>query len=266
MGGTGFIGLTGALGNTGVQGATGTMGALGPTGFRGPTGAQGATGFGIQGTTGTQGIAGNTGVLGPQGGTGVKGETGPLGGPIGATGAIGNTGPQGHTGKTGVPGIQGFQGHTGLVGVQGSTGTSGPANVVTWATPPSASTFAFTTSYVDWPNATIVLPAGVWHVVLNMFMTIGTGAAAGDLEIAAAKVTDSSDNIVGDCERSIAVKTVAAIVNVAIHSLNLSYVDLTGSKTIKVRVMKSDTVGVGFANTSHGPSGYAQFYAIKIGN
>jgi hypothetical protein len=102
--------------------------------------------------------------------------------------------------------------------------------------------------------------------MFSLQITIGTGAAAGDLEIAAAQITDSSNVIVGDCEKSIAVKTVAAIANVAIGVLSFSYVDLTGSKTIKVRVKKSDTVGVGFANVANGPSGYAQFYAIKIGN
>ena len=97
--------------------------------------------------------------------TGPPGPQGPAG-PIGPQGAQGIQGPKGDTGGIGPQGPQGVQGPTGLQGPQGVQGAQGPAGVN------SINGFREYTS-----NGTFIPPAGVTHILLELWGGGGGGGA-----------------------------------------------------------------------------------------
>jgi hypothetical protein len=146
----------------------GPKGDKGDAGLQGPPGLPGAKGEpGAQGIQGTKGDKGDTGAQGSQGTPGEKGDKGDNG-DKGEQGLQGLKGDRGAQGEQGLQGIQGLKGDKGDQGVQGLPGSGGGLNGLREFTEPG--TYEF------------VIPAGVTHLMLEMWGAGGGGGGGGGPE------------------------------------------------------------------------------------
>ena len=133
---------------------------------------------------------------------------------------------------------------------------------VNWNNP---ATQTLTTSYVDWTNAYITLSAGVWLVLANVSMVYYTAASSGAQGNAAAIITDSSNNIISICDKSISTTAAAATSVRIIGVLPFSFVSSVNSTTVyKIRIAKADRVGVGSGLGFNELNVFSDFFAVRI--
>jgi hypothetical protein len=207
----------GLAGQQGPQGVQGPQGMAGPQGPQGPQGSAGPAGpAGQQGIQGMMGLTGLTGATGPAGANGTgfnfrngfdnsasyvandvvtyKGSsyiaTSASVGPSnptpdtnttawtimaaqGATGAAGAQGPTGSAGAAGGPGPAGAQGPAGPTGPTGPIGLTGP--------PGSGGGFSGIQEFTN--TGTFTVPAGVTHVLIELWGGGGGGGGSGSPEL-----------------------------------------------------------------------------------
>ena len=178
--------------------------------------------------------------------------------------------------KVSASSVAGFEMHkpgvsAGLVPAQGLDGrTDGVAVLagkvgekITWVTPPS--TQNTTTSIADWTNANIILTPGVWLVQASVTVGYTTGATAGSSGYTRALITDTSNNIVQEMDKSVASQTAAAASSRITTALPFSFVaNVSSNTTYKIRVAHVDSAGTGSGFAGNEGVLRSQFFAVRI--
>lgn len=126
-------------------------------------------------------------------------------------------------------------------------------------------TTALTTSAADVTNASLALTPGCWQIIANVSAEYITGATASNQGETRVLITDSSNVTIDNQDKSIRVKTVAAVTNGVIAIIPLStVVNISANTTYKLRALKTDTAGTGTGNILNQSGYYTDFYAIRI--
>jgi len=133
---------------------------------------------------------------------------------------------------------------------------------ITWASAPS--TAAITGTLADWSNATITLTAGTWLVVANITADAYTAATAGTYCQTNISITDSSNNVVQNQDKSIAALTPANSNMRNLCTVAFSFVaNLNASTTYKIRGVRSSATGN--AGNFYNEAGYrSEFFGLRI--
>jgi hypothetical protein len=136
---------------------------------------------------------------------------------------------------------------------------------VTWITPPASQLFG--TTEADWTNAQIQLTAGTWLVIANIGVEIQCGSTSGNWSQNRVRITDTSNNIVQNMQKSISVScqnTGVAPFNRGV--LAYSFVaNLNSSQTYKIRAARIDGIGTGTsAYLVNSGDQFSEFFAIRI--
>jgi len=133
---------------------------------------------------------------------------------------------------------------------------------ITWASAPA--TAAIGTSVADWTNASLPLTAGTWLVVANITADAYTAATAGTYAVSTVSITDSSNTVVQNQEKSIGALTPANGNQRNLGVLSFSFVaNLNGSTTYKIRAVRASTAG-NAGNLYNEASYRSEFFAIRI--
>jgi hypothetical protein len=159
----------------------------------------------------------------------------------------------------------------GLVPAQGldgrTDGVAVPAGKVgekiTWTTPPS--TQNTTTSVADWTNANLVLTPGVWLVQASVTAGYTTGTTAGSSGYTRVLITDTSNNIVQEMDKSASSQTAAAASSRITTALPFSFIaNVSSNTTYKLRVAHVDSAGSGSGFVGNEGVLRSQFFAVRI--
>ena len=212
----GSIGPNGAPGSAGAQGIQGVMGPIGQTGATGPQGPTGAgfnfrTAFDNSATYATNDVvtyngasyvatASNAGPNNPTPDTNTAAWT--IMAAQGATGAAGAQGPAGSAGAAGGPGPAGAQGPVGATGPSGPIGLTGP---------PGSGGGGFSGIQDFTQSGTFTVPAGVTHLLVEMW---GSGGGGGGAE--ADSTASAGGGGAGGYTRAVVPVTPAATYNVIV--------------------------------------------------
>lgn len=133
---------------------------------------------------------------------------------------------------------------------------------ITWASAPSSQNF---TTEADWTNASIVLTSGIWQVFASISCLYFTGNTSGDSGRLTVKITDSSNTVVQEMEKSIGIKTAGNVDVSTTGVLTFNFIaNLNSSTTYKIRAVKTDSTGTGFSTVYNQASFRSQFYAVRI--
>ena len=153
--------------------------------------------------------------------------------------------------------------------ITGSTTGVAPASgylgeKITWASAPT--TYAVTTSEGDWSNAVIDLTKGNWEIKANIQVQLGTAASAGAFQDLNVKITDSSNNVLNSQSKLIRTKTAAAVAgDMVVVCSFATTVNLGSNTSYKIRAIRTDGGGVGYANLFNQAGLASEFYATRIG-
>ena len=186
--------------------------------------------------------------------------------------AVGTTFPLSVSGSSvigGTPTVDQINELTSTNGVQIKGRTSGSAiaagyvgEKITWASAPS--TTATPTTIADWTNASIPLTSGTWLVIANIMADAYTAATAGTNAITTISITDSSNNVVQNQEKSVQCLTPANGNMRTVTCLSFGFVaNLNASTTYKIRHVRNSVSGN--AGNSYNEASYrSEFFAIRI--
>lgn len=134
---------------------------------------------------------------------------------------------------------------------------------ITWTTPPS--TQNTTTSVADWTNANLVLTPGVWLVQASVTAGYTTGTTAGSSGYTRVFITDTSNNIVQEMDKSVSSQTAAAAASKVIAALPFSFIaNVSSNTTYKLRVAHVDSAGSGSGVVGNENAIRSQFFAVRI--
>lgn len=135
---------------------------------------------------------------------------------------------------------------------------------ITWTSAPVTQTA--TLSETDWTNATITLTPGVWQVYASIVTTAQAGTAVGSTCEVIVKITDTSNNIVQEMDKSVyissgTVNTTPSLIGV----IPFSFVaNVNSSTTYKIRVIRLDGVSTGGGSVRNESTRRSQFFAVRI--
>ena len=136
---------------------------------------------------------------------------------------------------------------------------------ITWSTPPAAET-ALTTTETDWANASFQLTPGIWHIFCSVTALLITPAVIGAEAGIYLKITDGSNAVINQLDRSLYIRTQVAANAVSQSPIVMSdIITVTSTTTYKIRGQKyqsSGTADCRLYNTS--PSSLSNFYAVRI--
>jgi hypothetical protein len=126
-------------------------------------------------------------------------------------------------------------------------------------------TTSITTSIADVTGASLALSVGRWKITANVSTEYLTGAAASDRGETKISITNSANTLINNQEKSLRVKTVAAVTNNVITTLSFStIVNVTAAETYKLRGIRIDTAGTGTATVLNQSGYYSEFFAERI--
>jgi len=126
-------------------------------------------------------------------------------------------------------------------------------------------TTSITTSIADVTGASLPLSVGRWKITANVSTEYLTGATASDRGETKISITNSANTLINNQEKSLRVKTVAAVTNNVITTLSFStIVNVTAAETYKLRGIRIDTAGTGTATVLNQSGYYSEFFAERI--
>lgn len=133
---------------------------------------------------------------------------------------------------------------------------------ITWASAPS--TAAVQATIGDWTNANIVLTAGTWLVIANITADAYTAATSGTAATTTVSITDSSNNIIQNSEKSIECLTPANGNARNVGTIAFSFIaNLNTSTTYKIRMVRASTSG-NFGNVYNQALYRSEFFAVRL--
>lgn len=135
---------------------------------------------------------------------------------------------------------------------------------ITWTSAPATQTA--TLSEADWTNATITLTPGVWQVYASIATVVQAGTAAGSTCEIIVKITDSSNNIIQEMDKSVYISSGTVNTNpTMIAVIPFSFVaNVNSSTTYKIRTIRLDGVSTGGGGVCNQSTRRSQFFAVRI--
>lgn len=135
---------------------------------------------------------------------------------------------------------------------------------ITWTTPPTDQTA--TTTEADWTNAVLPLTSGVWLVQASVMGLITTASAANANAALQIKITDTSNVVVQQMDKSMYAGTLSTVTGVSmIGNVNFSFVaNVSTSTSYKIRIKKTEAGGTATVQVYNSSTEFSQFFAIRI--